>query len=95
MLKVRLAKTPGVKVSILSDKHNRVGIPPVVYVESNAYEKYTGSYTATPDVEPVILQTKDKVMTDDVTVFKIPLWEVANPYGGDTIYIGGSEVYGN
>lgn len=95
MLKVRLSKAPGVRVSIVSKQHNRVGIPPVVYVESGGYEKYTGSYTATPNVEPITLPTKDKVMTDDVTVFKIPLWEVSNPFGGNTIYIGGEEVYGN
>lgn len=57
--------------------------------------EYKGRYTATPDVEPIILPTKDKVLRDDITVFKIPLWEVSNPQNGTTIYIGGEEVYGN
>lgn len=72
MLKVRLAKAPGVKVSILSNKHNRVGIPPVVYVESNAYEKYTGRYLVTPTAEEQILETTDRVLLENVRIAPIP-----------------------
>ena len=54
---------------------------------SNA-EKYTGSYTVKPLVSEQTLATKDKVMTDDITVLKIPYSEVSNNEGGCTVTIG-------
>lgn len=54
---------------------------------SNA-EKYTGSYTVKPLVSEQTLATKDKVMTDDVTVLEIPYSEVSNNEGGCTVTIG-------
>ena len=52
---------------------------------------YTGPYTVTPAVVEQMLETTDKRMTDDVTIHAIPFFEVSNPQGGNTIYIG-SEV---
>lgn len=51
-------------------------------------EKYTGSYTVKPLVSEQTLATKDKVMTDDVTVLEIPYSEVSNNEGGCTVTIG-------
>lgn len=65
---------------------------PVTVVEGAS--AYTGTYTVTPDVEPITLATKDKLMADDVTVKKIPLWETSNTQGGTTILIGGDKYYG-
>lgn len=54
----------------------------------NNAEKYTGSYTVKPLVSEQTLATKDKVMTDDVTVLEIPYSEVSNNEGGCTVTIG-------
>lgn len=51
---------------------------------------YTGSYEAIPKFdEETILQTKDKLMEDDVMVREIPWEETSNPQGGITVTIGG------
>lgn len=55
---------------------------------SSNVEKYTGSYTVKPLVSEQTLATKDKVMTDDVTVLEIPYSEVSNNEGGCTVTIG-------
>lgn len=49
---------------------------------------YIGEYDVTPKFEQTILETKDKTMTDDVTVRAIPVSRTSNPSGGKTIYIG-------
>lgn len=54
----------------------------------NNAEKYTGSYTVKPLVSEQTLATKNKVMTDDVTVLEIPYSEVSNNEGGCTVTIG-------
>jgi len=55
-----------------------------------AVDPYTGAYQVTPHpVNDVILATKNKSMTDDVTVYKIPYEAVSNPQGGNTVTIGG------
>lgn len=50
---------------------------------------YDGSYVVTPDWEEQTLETKDKVMSDDVTIQSIQLESVSNLSGGRTVYIGG------
>lgn len=54
-------------------------------------ELYKGDYTVTPKVDPQMLRTKGKLLTDNVTVKSIPIFEVSNTSGGATVYIG-SEV---
>lgn len=55
---------------------------------------YTGAYQVTPKIyEPVTMKTKQKVMKDDVTVLKIPQFEVSNEAGGNTLIMG-DEYYG-
>ena len=50
---------------------------------------YTGSYTIDPDFEGQVLQTRQKYMTDNVTVNPIQVESVSNISGGRTVYIGG------
>lgn len=52
---------------------------------------YTGTYEITPQVNAQMMATRDKLMTDDVTVRAIPTYEVSNAAGGSTFYIA-SEV---
>ena len=53
------------------------------------HEYYVGEYDVTPKIEPQVLETRDKLMSDDVTVKGIPFYEVSNPQGGTTFIIGG------
>jgi len=51
-------------------------------------DPYDGDYEVMPTVEDnIVLNTKQKTMLDDVTVKKIPVYEIDNPQGGTTVYI--------
>lgn len=64
----------------------------VVQAGGEAIPVYEGAYDVTPRVnEPVVLHTKAKRMNDDVTVKKIPQYEVSNAAGGKTLTIGDVE----
>jgi len=50
---------------------------------------YEGDYQITPLVNSdQIFPTKNTRMTDDLTVYKTPTYEVTNPQGGMTLIIG-------
>lgn len=51
-------------------------------------EEYDGAYEVTPKVNEQTLPTASKYLSDDVTINKIPYFEVSNNSGGDTVYIG-------
>ena len=51
-------------------------------------EVYEGDYNVTPRVYQQVLETKDKLMLDDVTVEIIPLSRVINLSNGYTVTIG-------
>ena len=51
------------------------------------YKDYTGDYDVTPKTSEQMLQTKDKHLTDNVTIKAIPYFETANLSGGNTAYI--------
>lgn len=59
-----------------------------INVNSIIGERYTGDYVVDPTFTPVVLETNNKVMTDDVTVNPILVSQVSNPSGGYTVYIG-------
>jgi hypothetical protein len=50
--------------------------------------EYKGDYTVIPDVEAQTLETKQKLMTDNVTIKEIPYYDTSNLAGGITVYIG-------
>lgn len=54
----------------------------------SGFPKYEGSYQVTPKVDEQILPTEKKLMTDDLTVEEIPIYESSNE-SGRTIIIGG------
>lgn len=54
-------------------------------------EEYKGEYIATPTTKEQLFETKGKVMLDNITVKKIPFFNVSNANGGNTVYIA-SEV---
>ena len=51
-------------------------------------DQYEGEYVVTPHVGEQELQTKNKVLLDDVTIKAIPYFETSNTSGGNTVYIG-------
>ena len=62
----------------------------IAAAQGDAVPIYDGNYTAEPKLfENVTLRTKDQKMTSDVTVSKIPIYEVSNEAGGLTLIIGG------
>ena len=50
-------------------------------------DPYMGDYEITPKVEAQTMDTKGKLMLDDVTVQQIPCYSVSNTSGGTTFYI--------
>lgn len=48
---------------------------------------YTGAYQVTPKTGAQVLPTAQKLMTDDVTIKPIPIYDVSNASGGRTVYI--------
>lgn len=49
--------------------------------ETGEGDPYLGPYEVTPQVYEQTLETKNKSMRDDVTVYEIPYAEVSNIYG--------------
>lgn len=57
------------------------------HVSFGDYDYYSGAYEVTPLAgADTILATKQKVLTEDVTVFKVPYFETSNEHG-TTVYI--------
>ena len=50
---------------------------------------YTGETTVNPDFTGTVLQTAQKIVTNNITVNPIQVESVSNPMGGRTVYIGG------
>ncbi len=65
----------------------RVSPAKVVYQGGGA--PYEGDYEVTPKIyDPVVLPTRDRYLSRDVTVAKIPQYEVSNTSGGVTLIMG-------
>lgn len=59
------------------------------------YPDYSGEYEITPQVESQTLQTKNRILRENMQVKEIPYYETSNLYG-ETIYIGSEvEIYGD
>ena len=50
--------------------------------------RYTGDYEVTPKVNGQTLETKGKLMNENVEINAIPYFNVSNASGGNTVYIG-------
>lgn len=51
-------------------------------------DPYEGTYEVTPRVYAQSLETEGKLMSDDVTIYEIPVTRTSNPQGGLTVLIG-------
>lgn len=59
-----------------------------IIISGETYDVYRGEYVVTPKKDQqTILDTKEKLMADDVTVLKIPYHETSNQFNGKTIFI--------
>lgn len=70
---------------VISQKEEITGSLATAY--TTAAKAYEGNYEITPTVDGQTLETKQRYMTDDVTILAIPFYEVGNTSGGDTVYI--------
>ena len=59
-----------------------------IKIEENT-NPYDGEYVVDPSFETQILNTKNKTLSDDITVTPIGVQRVSNLSGGITVYIGG------
>lgn len=51
---------------------------------------YTGPYEVTPQLyKDILLPTKGSMLKEDITVLKVPQYEVTNAAGGTTLILGG------
>lgn len=50
-------------------------------------EDYEGQYEVTPGVEAQTLETKGKLLTEDILIRAIPYSEIQNKSGGKTVHI--------
>lgn len=65
----------------------------VIAQSGGSFPKYEGDYEVTPSMKnDITLETAKKLMTDNVTVKKIPRYDVSNEAGGTTVYIATKEV---
>lgn len=71
-----------------SDQSFNVEFDSVIVMENREFPYYEGNYEVTPDVLEQKLDTKQKIMREDVVVKAIPYSETTNNAGGKTVYIG-------
>lgn len=86
MQSITVKNTEQQYVGVKNAKKQSIGIEneyTIVYGE----ETYEGDYIVEPDFVEQVLETKNKIMSDNVSVLKIRVSETANQYG-TTIYIG-------
>ena len=73
---------------------NENSIRVTISTSSISRPNYDGDYSITPSINEQTLNTKNKLMVDDLNIKKIPYFQTSNEYG-DTIYIGKEVDYGN
>lgn len=72
--------------SLVGDHHKIQGT--LTIPSSPGLDLYGGPYEVTPKAwDAQILETEGKLMSDDVTVFKVPYYETSNLFDGKTAYI--------
>ena len=82
MITVKVKDLDKVKVKVQGE---------VIIEDSSGMKTFEGPYVVTPKMAEQVLPTKQKKMRDDLTVEKVPVYEVTNSAGGTTVYIA-SEV---
>lgn len=79
------------QINISVSEEDTVSVNADVVITHAEADYYDGDYVVIPKAyNETVLETKDKLLTDDVTVEKIPYYKTSNE-SGYTVYIG-SEV---
>lgn len=87
--KIKCTLTKRHSISAAFVRNRKISASVRVSSRQNA-ESYTGSYEITPDpFKEQRMETKHKLMQDDVVVHIIPYESVSNEEGGRTVTIGG------
>lgn len=89
MIKVRVLPPMPINVNIGSVAPVDVIAPNVEIITRSNEEVYNGDVSVVPGIEDVTLNTANKLVESDITVFKIPRFDVSNTEG-TTVYIGGT-----
>ncbi len=86
MIRFNVLPKPAINFSVKSEE-NRITVEKasVVYMGG---EPYDGEYEVIPRLTQQILETKDKLLEQDLVIEKIPITSVSNQSGGNTIIIG-------
>lgn len=72
---------------VQQDSIHLMGVKPAVIKWEG--EQYVGETEVESHLyDPIVLETKHKIMMDDVTVLPITILDVDNPAGGYTVTIG-------
>ena len=85
MIQVRVAQQSAVSVRIAGAAPVRVDVTGTAVVSA---PEYSGPYDITPLFTAQVLPTAKKLMQKDVTIRKIPQYEVSNDSNGYTLIIG-------
>lgn len=75
-------------VIFVSEAKLNVGFKELNIIKEHSEEIYDGPLVIDPKYSDQVLQTRGKLMPDDVTVHEIFVSKVSNPSGGKTVYIG-------
>ena len=86
-LDIELSESTQALDVFLSDSNQTLDVEMIGGGEGR-FPYYDGAYVVDPRKVAQVLETKDKSMSDDVTINAIFYSEVSNPAGGDTCYIG-------
>lgn len=82
------------RFDVAFDKENTLNVDfsnRMVEKVKEPWDKYEGEYSVIPSIDQQILQTKDLLMKDDVTIEQIPHYEVSNDKG-ETFIIGDGDL---
>lgn len=74
-----------IRVQIILQSAVKVCISGITVISS---PEYVGPYDIVPLFSEQVLQTEKRLMTKNVTIEKIPQYEVSNDYGGVTLIMG-------
>ena len=73
----------------IKTKELAVELGPLQITAGGDFSYYDGTYSVRPKMyEGITLATKSKAMRDDVSISKIPRYEVSNGFGGITLIMG-------
>ena len=88
-MKIRIPDGSGIRVKPKTQPAEEMAKVVIERAETQSREKYEGETTVRPSTErEITLETREKIVREDITVEKIYFSETSNAQGGETVYIG-------